>query len=284
MTTPSEAWTSLLSRPDNFEDGAVSMAWFTKIASRLLEGCRLHVGGETRRFTEIEFYYFGDGHEDIFAHKDEVQQEMGRWYFHKSRGTYRGGSFKGLDISFGSEGAFAGVLLRGLEKPDGDLVDGPSLLVDHLLDKAGYDTVAELDKAIDGRVAWEDDNPLRLEWTDPEESRPMVQCPRVGLAMWGKPGPTGNKRWRFVMRPYRYLTEPARIRKGKPQIVLSLHNEGVEPDEIHARTNSPKRTIKKYIDDFEAGKKQPEPDPYFGVDLTTGTLCKLYGSWVGAHS
>lgn len=74
---------------------------------------------------EIEYYYEGGNHHDTFTHCDPLQQttyarhdsqqwrEVHRrcadvvtycranWYFHKSGATYKGGSYKGLDITFG---------------------------------------------------------------------------------------------------------------------------------------------------------------------------------------
>lgn len=78
-------------------------------------------------------YYSGGTHPDLFAHRDPVQLEDGRWYFHRTRGECRGGSFKGLDIALGDGTAYFGILIRAVAKPDGTLLDGPCVTVDHLL-------------------------------------------------------------------------------------------------------------------------------------------------------
>jgi len=156
-------WVGLFRKPKDETDVKAADGWFGRIAERLLNGSRLHVGGRPHRFAEVEFYYHGPHHLDPFTHRDPVQLECGRWYFHKTRGVYRGGSFKGIDLSFGDGVAHGGVLIRSLEKPDGSLIDGPSLLVDHLLDATGAGDVASLDRAINRRVAWEPGNPLYLE-------------------------------------------------------------------------------------------------------------------------
>ena len=64
---------------------------------------------------EVEVYYHAADHPDPFAHRDPAQLHVGRWYFHRTGGTYRGGSFKGLDLAFGGSAAHAGVLIRGIE-------------------------------------------------------------------------------------------------------------------------------------------------------------------------
>src|SRR5262249_8905126 len=141
-------WQQLLLEPEGLGDEASYAAWFDTVARRLLCGCRLMVGSEAHRFTEVEFYYHGGGHLDLFTHRDPIQRETGLWYFHRTGGVYRGGSFKGFDLTFGGHGAFGGVLIRGIEQDEGPLVDGPSLCVDHLLRRTEAADVASLDEAI----------------------------------------------------------------------------------------------------------------------------------------
>src|SRR5438105_3572542 len=70
--------------------------WLTALAGRLLNGVRLVVANEPHRLVEVEAYYHSEDHPDIFAHRDPIQLECGKWYFHRTRGVYRSGSFKGL--------------------------------------------------------------------------------------------------------------------------------------------------------------------------------------------
>jgi hypothetical protein len=193
-----KAWEDLLTRPDSFADGPAADAWLAAIATRLLTGARLLVGGEPHRFTEVEAYYHGPGHLDPFTHRDPVQLERGRWYFHRTRGEYRGGSFKGLDLAFGDGSAFAGFLIRGIEAADGTLIDGPSLTVDRLLDRTGASSVAQLDGKIGGRPAWEASLPLVLEWSD-GPPRAAERSARVGLSL--KRHRPGSPAASFLLRP-----------------------------------------------------------------------------------
>ena len=179
---------------------------------------RLLVAGQPHRLVEIEFYYFGEDHLDPFTHRDRLQEQCGRWYFHRSHGSYRSGSFKGIDLTFGDGTARAGVLLRGLEKPDGTLIDGPSLLVDHLLALSGKSTVAELDGFIGELPTWHADQPLRLSDVA-VEGRPLYRTARIGLSL--KKAKPGDDLFRYLMRRYRYLSEPHRIAKGKLLLVLA---------------------------------------------------------------
>jgi hypothetical protein len=270
-------WDRLLRRPDSVSNPGNLDDWFNRLASHLLNSCRLSVAGQAHRLVEIEFYYHGDGHADPFTHRDPLQLERGRWYFHRTRGVYRGGSFKGLDLTFGSGGAFGGVLLRGLETPEGKLVDGPSLLADHLLAITGSKSIAALDAAIAGRLAWDAGNPLRLEHTAGDGERPIYRSGRVGLSL--KKASQEGEMASFVLRSYRYLTEPRRTAKGKALLVLALHAQGRDADAIHQLTGCPRGSIRRYLVDYEAGRQEADIASFFGIELTPRDLCRLHGTW-----
>jgi 3-methyladenine DNA glycosylase Mpg len=279
-------WPVTLKRPEDVDatDGSDRSRteprlaeWFGDIARRLLSGTRLVVAGQAHRLTEVEFYYHCPAHPDPFTHRDPLQYTSGRWYFHRTRGVYRSGSFKGIDLTFGEPEASAGVLFRGLETPEGTLIDGPSLLVDHLLRQAGFKTVAGFDAAIGSRLGWARDNPLHLVDEEEDEERDIYTCPRVGLSL-KRPGKSGEPE-RFVMCAYRFLSEPRRIAKGKPQIVLGRHVEGSSESDIHRLTGCPLRTVRRYTEDFESGRGERDFTPFRGRNLTPGDLCRLYGVW-----
>src|SRR4051812_18481064 len=101
-----DRWQALLKEPDGLTDEASFAPWFDALAARLLTGTRFLVGREPHRFTEVEVYYHGPGHLDPFTHRDAIQRGSGTWYFHRTAGVLRGGSFKGLDLTFGGEAAF----------------------------------------------------------------------------------------------------------------------------------------------------------------------------------
>ncbi len=274
-------WPSLPARPPDFVDGPPATEWFLRIADTLLNRTTLRVGDTANRLTEVEVYYHGPGHEDVFAHRDPVQLHSGRWYFHRTRGSYRGGSFKGVDLSFGDGTAHAGVLFRGLETPDGALVDGPSLLVDHLLRSARFPTVADLDAAIGTRPGWDSESPLRLEPADFPRDSTILRTARVGLSLkFRKPRP-GDPALSFVVRPYRYLTEPRRIAKGKPHMVLALHNRGETPEAISRATGCPSATVRRYTAASDSGRSETDPTSFYSKDLNPTEFARLHGYLTG---
>jgi hypothetical protein len=267
---------SFLERPEHVKGDDDFQAWFLDIALHLLNGCRLVAGGREHRLTEVECYYHSADHPDPFPHSDPIQHDRGLWYFHKTRGEYRGGSFKGLDLTFGHGEATGGVLIRGVETPDGRLIDGPSLTVDHLLKEAGYDTVQGIDRAIRRRKAWEEGNPLQLVRLPALDAVPVYRSARVGLSLrrtWLKEGP------RFVLKPYRFLTEPKRIRKGKVLLILELYQQGMSEEQIREVTGSLARSVRNAIEAMEAACDVTHFGEYSGVDLSPKALCRLHGTW-----
>jgi hypothetical protein len=255
--------------------------WFAELIARLLNATDFLVNGAVYRFAELEAYYHGPDHPDLFAHRDPVQLENGRWYFHKTRGEYRGGSFKGLDLAFGDGTAHFGILIRTVVTPAEEVIDGPSLSVDHLLAQTKAATVATLDAMINSRKVWDETAPLAIREAAKPRAATVYQSSRVGLSLKkakGKPDAP-----RFVARPYRFLTEPLAISKGKPHLVLALHRRGEKPETISQITGTPKKTVERYIKDFEAGKAVPNFDGYIGKELGTADLCKLLGTWTAKY-
>lgn len=255
--------------------------WFAGLAAFLLNRTDFLIAGEPYRFAELEAYYHGPDHPDPFTHRDPVQYHRGRWYFHRTAGVYRGGSFKGVDLTFGDGTAMFGVLVRSVVAPDGAVIDGPSLTADHILAKTGAATVAALDAEIGERLVWDATSPLAVRAADPPRTADVLTTARVGLTLKrGRGKPDAPK---YVMRPYRYLTEPRRITKGKPHMVLALHQQGRDAAAIHALTGVPRKAIERYVAGFAAGQAVPDFAGYVGKELGTGDLCKLMGTWAAKY-
>jgi hypothetical protein len=270
MTNP---WLDQFRRPRGLHEESTT-AWFARIADLLLNRTSWGVAGLPHRITECEFYYRGTAHDDPFTHGDPVQVHPGRWYFHRTAGVYRGGSFKGIDVTFGDGTARGGILIRGAEAADGTFIDGPSLLVDHLLRLCGATAVAELDDLIAGRLAWDRSNPLHLEEV-PADGRGVLACARVGLSL--RRARPGSRMPAFLTRPYRFLTEPGRIAKGKPHMVMGLHRLGRKLEEIREVTRTPARSIAAYVAEYENGQRAGRFEDYFGEEFGPRDLCRLHG-------
>ena len=251
-------------------------AWFQALADELLNRTAFVIAGKAHRLLEIEFYYQDTGHEDPFAHGDEMQKTHNRWYFHRKGGEYRGGSFKGLDITFGKQGTHGGILIRTIEALDGEdsTVNGCSLCVDRMLELTDEDSVADLDTSIGASDVWDTDAPIYLEQRDDMEARDIHATARVGLTlkrMYENPEMPA-----YLMRPLRFLTDPT-IPKGKLYTVAALIEQELDDDAIRELTNTPRASLKKGREATADGKTQESFEPWKGKKLKTADLYTLHG-------
>jgi hypothetical protein len=253
-------------------------AWFAAIAERLLNRFDLIAAGRRLRILEVELYYHSDDHPDPFSHRQPIQRECGRWYFHRVGTSYRGGTFKGLDLTLGDGAAHFGVLIRSVH--DGkQIIEGPSRLVEELLRLTGIGSIRELDGRIAGRTAWDASSPLFLEKSKSPRADVIVATARIGLAL--KRPTTCELGPRYLGFPYRFLTEP-RLRKGRSRLALALHARGESADSIANRMGMTLSVVERYLAAFDAGRTA-DFTSFFGRDLTSIDVCRLLGAWHAAY-
>jgi len=159
------------------------------------------------RVAEVELYVTHKSlHNDPFTHADPLQRESGLWYFHRKGGSFKAGSFKGLDVTYGTPQCPCGALIRSLVRmPRFDdaalkgstvapvlsspmkehLIDGPSLVVDELLSACGAKDIAALVANQSARMPV-DSAALTLQRAVQASPRAVVRgrvmlAPRVGL-------------------------------------------------------------------------------------------------------
>ena len=215
---------------------------FAVAAREILLGSQLVVGDDACHVLEVEFYFHGPNHPDPFAHQHAIQSLFGRWYFHRVGTGYRGGSFKGVDVTFGDDGCFGGMLLRTLESPD-EVICGPSLCVDYMLARTGFAKPEQLDAEIQSRDAWDVSSPLHFEHKE-QNDKTMFRCARVGLSTKGLS--TSDHPDEFINKHYRFLAEPRKIKKGRAELIRGLAAAKYSLEEIHELTGSPRKTIQRH--------------------------------------
>jgi hypothetical protein len=255
-------------------------AWFAAVAETLLNRAELVVAGRPVRVAEIEFYLQNADHADPFAHAHPIQRECSRWYFHRSDKAFRGGSFKGLDLALGDGDAAVGVLLRAVVLPTGEVIDGPSRLVDRLLHMTGATTVAKLDAQLPGAAAFDAAMPVHFR-ESADRGAEVLATARVGLSL--RRAAAFPEMTRYVGSRYRFLTEPRRIGRGRPQLVSALHWDGMSGKEIRERTGIAAGVIDRYTTAFDAGRAERDFAPYVGVELTPLARCRLLGAWEAGY-
>lgn len=189
-----------------------------EIAEYILNRVYLVVGTSRCRIVEVEYY----ASPDPYIHGTPEQATMYRWYFHKagasSGSSFRGGTYKGLDLTFGTvvgdRTSYGGILLRSIQGPSGEIIEGPCKVVDFILRNTGISTITQLVSTYSSYPpsATDTTSVLYLE----EASIPpltIFRGPRVGLSA---------SHPEYLMKPLRFTTIPAKLKNGRALLVL--HN------------------------------------------------------------
>lgn len=172
---------------------------FDQIADYLFHQTYIQVGTAQYQLTEIEFYYYDmEEHPDSYAHKNEVQLDLGNWYFHGS----------GLDITFGNKEKriYGGILIRGIKNLDtGIHTSGPINTVRELMQN--FKLVTEGQK-------------MQLIEQDAKNNTQIIKTARIGL----NPDRDPN----YYNAPYRYLIDwEANIKGHRFKDKLKVRKQGI---------------------------------------------------------
>lgn len=191
------------------------------LAKYLLFETRISANGSSYRMLEIELYVNNTLHPDIFTHCNKEQKNMLTWYFHQMSEkdhSYKGGTFKGLDISCGTNNGHGGILIRSImNETTNAVIEGPCNVVNELLKQAKVNTIKELviDKFNDN-LSCTLHALLKLEEFH-YDSEDLYVAPRIGLSMKGD---NLEKKQEYVNKNYRYIVFKDKIKKEKKKMVI----------------------------------------------------------------
>jgi hypothetical protein len=155
---------------------------FDQIAQYLFQDCQIYIGDAKYQLTEIEFYYYdAEKHPDSYAHKNDVQLDLGNWYFHGS----------GLDITFGnrSKKIYGGILIRGVKNLiTNEYISGPINALRAMM--RNFQSVTE---------AYQ----MQLVEGEPIKISSIIKSSRIGL----NPKRDQKAATNYHQAPYRYLID-----------------------------------------------------------------------------
>eukprot|EP01062_Namystynia_karyoxenos_P004215 TRINITY_DN11486_c0_g1_i1.p1 TRINITY_DN11486_c0_g1~~TRINITY_DN11486_c0_g1_i1.p1 ORF type:complete len:382 (+),score=151.89 TRINITY_DN11486_c0_g1_i1:74-1147(+) len=273
---------------------AAQQAALQKVAGELLLGWEMLIAGEVYRILELECYVHSDTHVDPYTHSDPDQEHCGVWYFHKRGGTFKAGSFKGMDLACGGkapagagkEAVHAGLLIRSIEDATtGHIVEGPCLVVDHILKKNLAPSIQGLVKgrgAADLPAAATPE--LRLRRAAKRLERRLWRAPRVGLVL-KKEDPeskvqkahSSGRPDHFCTRPYRFATDPFKLKKLRCLFAAQAELDGDAA--VLPELKLPAKGLAEYVAATQRGAKEGKPERFVDKKLATQPeLCELVGA------
>lgn len=199
------------------------------LANYLLFDTHLVVNGNNYRMAEIEMYVCNDHHKDIFTHCHKQQKQMLTWYFHQMSNkdhSYKGGTFKGLDITCGFNNGYAGVLIRSvMNETTNQITEGPCKVVNEFLEKIGCDSIKTLviDK-LNNDISCIKHNLLKLEekhYVSTDDTKVYVAS-RIGLSMKGD---NLDEKQKWVNNHYRYVIYKTLVKKERKKMIEMICND-----------------------------------------------------------
>lgn len=225
---------------------------FSRLANYMLNGIDLIINNRHCIIREIEFYLHTDDHQDIYTHRNIDQSTPKKWYFHKTGNTYKGGTYKGLDITFGftNKTAYGGILIRGISDitDPNKIIDiiGPCKTVDYILEHTNSPNICDLVKKLANSDVDDNNKLLYLRLSNGNIHQTIYNGVRVGLSF---------KYLEWCCKYYRFMTwRLSQIEKNRPNIVVILLNRGIPIKEIQKESKYSIKKIEKYKEIYETGK------------------------------
>lgn len=207
-----ESFLNLFTGKDVIPYHQIDQVFLEKVARSLLSKYVLVVGEKEYRIAEVEFYVKNDTHSDTYTHGDKNQKTFGKWYFHRyPNGSYKSGTYKGVDLTLGNKDTYFGVLIRSIYDIETDeMIDGPCKTVNKILELNNCQDVAQYmaDRSDPLSVRSTKNFYLKRKAHLPEEQ--IYKGPRIGLS-------DKYPEWKNVQ--YRFLIKKKYIKKGKADLV-----------------------------------------------------------------
>ncbi|TPX55872.1 hypothetical protein SpCBS45565_g08484 [Spizellomyces sp. 'palustris'] len=267
---------------------------FRRIATILLHHTTLLARTTAFQILEIEFYLYDTHHTDPFTHAHPAQRGLSTWYFHQQGASYRGGSWKGVDLVFGV-GFHGGILIRALRNiQTGQVVNGPCKSVEAIMVACmgKIASVKELIGVLEGNLHAE--MGLLKCLVDRDESSKhdqmefVIETPRIGLSL--KPTHKNlDKRFRYISKPYRFV-HPTHLKTkqtatnivGLYRMLLSntdllRNNESVLQGLVRIMGVS-LQTVCVCLEAYEKGLEQGRPELCVGGGQSGKVLARLFGN------
>jgi 3-methyladenine DNA glycosylase Mpg len=178
----------------------ITNEFITNMSRLLLQNYIICVNNSKFQICEIEFYINSESHPDTYTHGDVLQKNYGKIYFHRMNGkSYKGGTFKGMDLTFGNKDMYFGILIRSMYDIDNKkMICGPCNCVDAILELNNCNNIGEFMKSRQEPFDAQTDIGFRFVKSDIVFKDEIYAGTRIGLS--DKYPEWKNKLYRFVSR------------------------------------------------------------------------------------
>lgn len=170
------------------------------------------------RICEIEFYIMNENHNDKYVHQDEHQKTYGKWYFHRTQsGNYKGGTYKGVDLTLGDDNTYFGILIRSIYSTEkSEMTEGPCRCVNTILELNNVKNVADYMVNRSDPPSARSTKNVHIKRCRGLEKYDVYSGPRIGLS---------DKYKEYQNKPYRYVIMNDQIKKDKKSLKKITKNK-----------------------------------------------------------
>jgi hypothetical protein len=185
----------------------------TDISRILLQNYVISVNNSKFQICEIEFYINTESHPDTYTHGDILQKTFGKIYFHRMNGkSYKGGTFKGMDLVLGNKDMYFGILIRSMYDIDNKkMVSGPCNCVNTILALNNCDNISEFMKSRQEPLDAVSDIGLRFMKSNIVFKDEIYSGTRIGLS---------DKYPEWKNKLYRFVSKISLIKKEKKKLII----------------------------------------------------------------
>ena len=247
------------------------------VASDIMGHFTLHIGNQKFKIVECEAYVYHDNHKDIYTHRQPEQLLPCTWYFHRmGNGSYKSGTYKGMDLTAGNKDCHVGILIRSVrDLSTNKMIEGPCLVVNNILEICSSDSIKEFVEKSSGNVSATENEflHLRLDSNTVEAVTSVYSAPRVGLTLR-----KGNGREKFCTRSYRFSPCPWRIAKFKSGFAASAISDGVSEAAVSDMLQLKPKMSTGYAAATQKGLKKKSPGDFYDKTVTVLQLAEMVGA------
>lgn len=249
---------------------------FYQISKIIMNNCMLLVKDHEHnmsffRIVEVEFYVHSKSHADPYVNNNASFIKNGYWHIHNDADGY----MHSLYVTIGDFHNVMGyMVIRSITDHNKRLIEGPYNVLKYV------NSISDVSEIHDKIFCDEGLNIRIIVIRSPYKTR-ISMSPRVDLSLSNVKS-TGDERFMYIMRPYRFTTIPHRLQSYKHILFLSILAEGkIAFDDLYHLFNIDQKVANEWITGFNKGRMDTTCKEFLTMNKsklnTIRIQCQAYG-------
>jgi hypothetical protein len=223
------------------------------------------------RIVEVEFYVRSRFHSDPYMSSRKEFFKNGHWYIEYDFDGY----MQSIYVTLGDCSNVAGyMIIRSVTDHHRKLIEGPYNVLKFV------NSISDVSQ-VNNKICCDEALNVRIVVIKNEHRTPICMSPRVSLNL-NDVMCTGDERFMYVMRSYRFTIVPHRLNTYKHILFLSVFAEGKIPfDDLCHLFDVDQEVAKEWLVVFDKGRKDTTCKEFLTMTKsrldTVKTQCQAYG-------